>query len=785
METVGKTYEIVVIGGGLAGVCAALAAARSGCRTALIQNRPVLGGNSSSEIRVSIGGSDIDFLWARETGIIEELRIEDRYRNRSAPCNRNGHVGFMWDIVLYEKVKAEKNLDLFLNTSAQEALTDAAGKIILIKAVQIGTEKSFEFNAELYIDASGDGNIAAEAGAEFMYGREDRDTFGESLAPEKADAFTMGSSILFKAIDMGRPIPFERPGWAYYFPTDDDIPKGRNHSDIKGGFFWIEAGGVETKTITDNEGIRDELLKIVFGIWDHIKNHGDHGAANYALDWVGALPGKRESRRFYGDYVMSQRDFEEVRQFDDVVAYAGWPLDIHSPDQFHSGKCISTLFDLPARIGVPWRCLYSRNIPNLLFAGRNLSASHIACGTIRVMATCAITGQAAGTGAAWCIKHGIMPSGLSSCTGIKEVQQQLLRDDCDLVGIFNTDTDDLARSAKIAASSEQAFSCPESNFEYDLCHPHAALVPVSECKLQKVFLPLRSTLEHDVKLTVHLIHASKEDRFKGEGTFAISRTHDIIIPQWIGTFADETPVADAQFMLPAAYEGEVQVILNTDVEPGECYWLILDKAPGVLWKGIEEHPHHDQFHQSCKSKPVGAQAIFHTPKQGWVRYRRSSLNLRMIPEAYPYSPENVNNGLTRPDLWPNLWVSDVRQAMPQWIELKFLEAQELAMVQIIFDTNLDILVENDPVPAECVKDYSLMALINGEWDRMVEVKNNHQRLRRHFFVPVKATALRLEITATHGDPSARVYEIRAYAKSRMYNDDGTACAINNFAAGNI
>lgn len=285
----------------MAGVCAAVAAARLGSKCALLQDRPVLGGNSSSEIRVAVGGADIDFHWARETGILEELRMEDRFRNRAAPANRNGWVGFTWDIVLLEAVMAEENIDLFLNTSARHASTDGSGKIVSVEAVQLGSEKTFVLKAALYVDASGDGAIAADAGAEFMYGREGRGTFGESLAPEEADTHTMGSSILFKAVDVGHPVEFIPPLWAHVYPTDDDIPKGRNHRDLKGGYAWLEAGGMDTNIISDNEAIRDELLKIVLGIWDHIKNQANHGADNYALDWVGSVPGKRESRRFRGD----------------------------------------------------------------------------------------------------------------------------------------------------------------------------------------------------------------------------------------------------------------------------------------------------------------------------------------------------------------------------------------------------------------------------------------------------------------------------------------------------
>ena len=761
MEPIDGEYQVVVIGGGLAGVCAAIAAGRSGCKVALVQDRAVLGGNSSSEVRVAVGGADIDFHWARESGIIEQLRLEDRFRNRAAPCNRNGWLGFMWDIVLYDAVAAEANIELFLNTTARKAHTDATGRIVSVEAVQLGTEKSFVFRASLFVDASGDGAVAADAGAEFMFGRESQSAFGESLAPEKADTFTMGSSILFKAVDVGHPVPFVPPAWAHVYRADNDIPKGRNHADLKGGYAWLEAGGTDMNTISDNEAVRDELLKIVLGIWDHIKNQQDHGAENYAIEWVGAVPGKRESRRFYGDCVLTQNDLEQCTRFDDSVAYSGWPADVHTPGGFHSEGQMAQLCDLPALASVPWRCLYSRNVPNLLLAGRNISASHIGCGTIRVMATCAIIGQAAGTGAALCCKHGVLPRELGQ-KHIGELQQRLLRDDCYLVGIHNGDPDDLARAAAATASSEQAFPSPPPNFDYELSQAHAALLPVSEPRIETVWLPLRSALDRDAEMTARLIRACAEDSLRSESSLRMSRTFSIDMPARRGCFANESPVAETRFVVPAGLDGEVAVDLNAAVEPGNCYWLLVDEMPGVCWRGIEEHPHHDQFHQSVVSRPVGAKAAFCTPENGWTLYRRGSLNCRITPPSLPYGPANVNNGVARPELWPNIWVSDAAQPLPQWLDLTFQEETTIRSVQIAFDTNLDILVENDPVPSECVKDYALLARINGTWKQLLGIKDNHQRARRHAFGPVATTALRLLVHATHGDPSARVYEIRAY-----------------------
>ena len=334
MRNKDSVYDVIVAGGGLAGICAAIAAARHGCSTALIQDRPVLGGNFSNEIRVHVGGASHSFRNARETGVIEELLIEDRYRNHFPIMN--AHIGSIWDMVLWETVTKEENIELYLNTSAREAIMDG-NRIVGVKAFQLGTEKSFDFKGKIIIDATGDGAVAFDAEADNRMGREARSKFGESLAPEKADNYTLASSIQFRTRDMGGQIKYQPPSWAHDYPTDDDLPF-RGHSRISGGFWWIEYGGM-LNTIKDNEKIRDELWKCVLGVWDHIKNHGGHGAENYALEWIGSVPGKRESRRFMGDYILTQNDVESAIPFDDRVAYGGWPIDRHPPKGiYESGK---------------------------------------------------------------------------------------------------------------------------------------------------------------------------------------------------------------------------------------------------------------------------------------------------------------------------------------------------------------------------------------------------------------------------------------------------------------
>jgi len=443
-----ESYDVVVIGGGMAGICAAVSAARLGCSVALVHDRPVLGGNASSEIRVSISGANSRFENARETGILEELRLEDRFRNHDTDVN--GETNSIWDIILWEWVTREPNLKLYLNTPATDAIMSNPSTIEAVLARQMGSEKEFRLEGRVFIDSSGDGYIAYKAGADFRMGREARHEFDESIAPEVADKLVLGSSLLFESKDMKRPVKFTPPEWAYKYPTDDDLPF-RNHSRITSGFWWIEYGG-ELDTIGDNDKIRDELWKVLFGVWDHIKNHGDHGAENYALDWVGALPGKRESRRFMGDHILKQQDIESATPFPDRVAYGGWSIDLHPPKGIYSPGKPAIFNGFPQIYSIPFRCLYSRNINNLMLAGRNISTTHVAFGSTRVMATCAIEGQAAGTAASLCRKYDVLPGDVYK-EHISELQQQLLKDDCYIIDMKNEDEADLARKASVTASS--------------------------------------------------------------------------------------------------------------------------------------------------------------------------------------------------------------------------------------------------------------------------------------------------------------------------------------------
>ncbi len=449
MTLVDLACDVFVAGGGMAGVCAAVSAARHGAKVVLAQDRSRLGGNASSEVRMHIVGADCSGRrpgW-REGGLIEELRLDDAVNNP--------HRCFeLWDLLLYDKVQSERNVTLLLDAPLFAAETkDGEIQRVMVRCDK--TEHLYRIRAKLYLDCTGDSRLALEAGAEMRWGREAKSEFKESLAYDTADRQTQGSSILFTARDYGKPVPFTPPRWARKV-TKAQL-KFRPIKSWEYGYWWIEWGG-QLDTIRDNERIRFELLGIVMGVWDYIKNSGDKpDSANWGLDFVGMIPGKRESRRIIGDHILTQRDLTDATvRFEDAVCMGGWPLDDHPPSGFdRSEERPSTQIYPDQPYNIPLRALYSRNIRNLMMAGRNVSASHVAFSSTRVMSTCAVMGQAAGTAAALCIGAGLTPRQLvQDKAQLAELQQVLLRDDQTIVGARNADAADVARQAQVSASDE-------------------------------------------------------------------------------------------------------------------------------------------------------------------------------------------------------------------------------------------------------------------------------------------------------------------------------------------
>jgi hypothetical protein len=447
-------FDVCVIGGGMSGLCAAIASARNGAKTALIHDRPVYGGNASSEVRMWICGAHGKHN--KETGILEEIQLENQYLNPGLNYS-------VWDSVLWGKAHFQPNLTPFLNCTVMDAQSEG-DQIARVEAWQLTSQTRHSIYAKYFIDCSGDSILAALTAAEFRQGREARDEFDEDIEPSQADSKTMGNSLLIQLRRTDEAQPFTPPNWAYKFTSPEDLPH-RMRGVQAHNFWWIEVGGLDD-TIRDAERIRDELMKITYGVWDYIKNYAPERetAANWAIEWFGSLPGKRENRRYVGDHILTQNDVRDGGRFDDIVAYGGWSMDDHHPAGiYYPGK--PTIFHpAPSPYGIPYRSLYSRNINNLLFAGRNISVTHAALSSTRVMATCAIIGQAAGTAAALCTRHGCAPRSLSSGERLHQLQSTLMDDDCWLPGHLRAPSE-LAQMAQLRGNS--LAECVRDGWERD------------------------------------------------------------------------------------------------------------------------------------------------------------------------------------------------------------------------------------------------------------------------------------------------------------------------------
>ena len=403
------TTDLCVVGGGLAGMCAAIAAARHGTRVVLMHERPVLGGNASSEIRMWISGA----LGRnnRETGIVEEIELENFRRNPTKNY-------YLWDTVLYEFVRREPNIHLLLNCTCMDAATEEGNfphgrsrRITSITGYQMTTQRFYEVRATHYADCSGDSILAPLSGALYREGREGKDDFGEPTYVDRHDNLHMGMSCLMQGRETPKKVPFTAPDWSMKLTEEDFDHCNPDVYTESENFWYLELGG-NRDGIGDTEEVAHELIALSLGTWDHIKNSGHHNADNWELDFLGFLPGKRESRRMVGEYTITANDVLQNTPFPDAVAYGGWPIDDHYPAGFFHKGAPNTNICPQVPYSIPYRALYSANVSNLFFAGRNISMTHMAMSSMRVMATCALMGQAVGTAAALCTRYGEAPHGV-------------------------------------------------------------------------------------------------------------------------------------------------------------------------------------------------------------------------------------------------------------------------------------------------------------------------------------------------------------------------------------
>jgi hypothetical protein len=395
--TVGR-FDLVVIGGGIAGTSAAIAGARQGLSVALIQDRPVLGGNSSSEIRVQPEGKLGIGPYPRLGDIVAEI-VTKTGGNGSAAENYH-------DQRKLTAVEAEPNIKIFLNTHANVVEMD--GKHILaVVARNVLTNAELRFEGRVFADCTGDGTIGFLAGADYRMGREARSETGEPEAPVTADRLTQGTTNMWYALKQKGKVEFPDCPWGLHF--NDDTCYRVTRGD------WDWETGMDHDTIKDAEAIRDNNFRAVYGNWSYLKNNLG-GFDNWKLQWLAYVAGKRESRRLMGDVILREQDYLENTQFPDACVPTGWALDVHyaTPEQEKNfpGQEFRTKVGKAPKVdslAVPYRCFYSRNVDNLFMAGRNISVTHVALGAVRVQKTTGLMGVVIGRAAMLCKKYEATP----------------------------------------------------------------------------------------------------------------------------------------------------------------------------------------------------------------------------------------------------------------------------------------------------------------------------------------------------------------------------------------
>ncbi len=739
--TFGGTYEVIVVGGGPGGVPAAIASARGGAKTLLIQDRPMLGGNAGPEVGITMDGAVAEHVYARETGIAEEIR-----RLRDADPEYYGD----WSRAMTKLAEAEPNLTLVYNTHVMDAKMDG-NRILSVTGMNIRTLEQVRYAADIFIDCTGDAWLGYYAGAKFRYGREAHAEFGEDSAPLLADTLTMsgclksGNLPFFTKED--HPVSYHAPAWVPELPkTDREFARGIPGDGNK-IHWWLEVPN-EYDDIWDGEETRDALLLVVLGYYDHAKNYWSGRARfqNYALHFSGIFNGRRETRRLVGDYILTEEDCVSGRQFEDTVSYTGWCLDVHNPKGIYSGmEGASYCSKAIVQAKIPYRSLYSVNIENLLMAGRNISCTHMALGTVRLENTIAAIGQAAGTAASLCVRFAENPRGIY-LRHLGALQQELIKNDQFIPGFRNEDPRDPCRTASVKASS---YSTKE-------VYNHVAgtdgpLAPMTEPR-RTAFLVLKPDCPEIRTVSLKLYSGHTEPvsvtmRYEDSGYRAWT-DHEFqaerVVTAWVppGEHWVSFPVEIAHVKNRRSYGSIIQ--------------LQLDPAEGIWWRSFENLSFY-----CMRAERQSDGSWKETGSKGYAAFAGD-------PEFKPAdaSPENVINGYSRivdPEHFE--WVSDPSESLPQWIELTFRNPERIRSVRVVFDTDLSnpgtCWTSKRPAVPETVRDYDVEVFTGTEWVKTATVKGNFMRKRTHTFEPLKAEKIRITVQATNGDPSVRIMEIRA------------------------
>lgn len=712
--------DVVVIGGGPAGICAALAAARENRSTILITDRPVLGGNSSSEVRVwTRGATGAGNLFAEEMGIWGELKLKNLYRNPE------GNPVF-WDDVLLDSVLAQDHLMLFLNTCIT-AVEVTDNRVYSVSGFQMASEKMVTVSGKMFVDATGDGTIGALAGIPYHVGKESREEYQESFAPVKGERTTFGNTIFYFTARSQTVVKYKAPDYAYSLSEIETFlgRGGRIINEKMDGcdYWWFEIGGIKD-TIADAQEIALDLKRLVAGVWNYIKNSGKFEADYLTLSWQGNVPGKRESRRMLTETIVKQQDVLEHTRFADTAFYGGWYMDFHPSDGIHTEEdyCVQ----IPVQVySLPFSALYNRKVENLLFAGRDIGSSHVAFASSRIMNTCALSGQAAGVLAAESLRLEKPPADLAAFD-ISYMQQKLIRDDMLLPGIPINDEQNLVMKAQIQVSSVETGGMEQEEREV-LLKPDDFLVLPSQAGEVKVLLRVkkRTALHYDCyafDLPTKLALAEKVQEVKL-----------LLNPgkQWIALPLPDT-TDDRFWVLAVTQANDIEIITGKRQLTG---FLGGNKGKAGLW-----YP--------C------------------IRFGNPAL----------YAGENLRSGYNRPWKKPNLWISKEEEA--PYIVLTWQEEVAVSQVELFFNPDLSLELNSSrasswsdhhmfeprlAMPPQLVRDFRIYGWDAGSWKLLREVTDNWKRkVRVDLAEPYATSKIKIQITASRGVSHGEVFEVRVY-----------------------
>ncbi|QNN25207.1 FAD-dependent oxidoreductase [Planctomycetales bacterium ZRK34] len=757
--------DLVIVGGGLAGVCASITAARAGLRVVLMQDRPVLGGNASSEVRLWALGATSHMgnnnRWAREGGVIDELLVENMYRNPEGNA-------LLFDALLLEKVAEQSNITLLLNTSVFEVEKRDADTIGAVRGFCSQNSTMYIAKAPLFCDASGDGIVGFCAGAAFRMGAETRDEYGEKFAPTEEYGQLLGHSLYFYTKDTGQHVKFVPPSFALTDITR--IPRYRQFNAKEHGcqLWWIEYGG-RLDTVHDTEAIKWELWRIVYGVWNHIKNSGQFPEADtMTLEWVGTIPGKRESRRFEGDYMLRQQDIVEQRRHDDAVSFGGWAIDLHPADGVFSEKPGCNQWHSKGVYQIPYRCLYSRNITNLFLAGRIISASHIAFGSSRVMLTCAQAAQAVGMAAALCTKRQARPRDLTEPAAMRQLQRELIRAGQYIPHVSLQDEDNLVRTATITASSEMVLDeLPAGDDWVKLNMGRAMLLPVKAGPMPTVSFAMRS--ETPTEVDIELRTAEREGNFTPDRVLA-KKTVSVEAAAMAVTGTTSPTLAHSA---TALCDIEVDFDVTID-EPRYVFVCLMPNEQVEVavsdrrMTGVLALHHESNRRVATSSVQTPPEDIGVERFEFWLPHRRPrgrNLAMRLNPPLASFGPDQIRSGFARPTTQANAWIADPADPEPT-LTLCWDQPQTIRRIEVSFDTDFDHAMETvlmghpERVMPMCVRS---CRLVDDEGRTLAALTDNHQtRWAVTLSEPVTTTRLSLVCEHPSAQVPASVFDVRCY-----------------------